>query len=316
MESSKKIDNDSITSSQNEEKDNSQSKINWSHLSDIESLISEYKQTKKIRCMVFDTETTGLNSKKDHIIELAGVEMENFKLTGRNFHIYIKPRVYLPKQVTEVNHITHDYFKKFCEFYYLDTKIQLEKFLEFIGNDCYLIAHNAPFDFRFLNNELKYWGLKQIPPEKFRCTLRMMKKYYIENGIKAENHKLITCCNYFGIPISENDGSFHNALFDTLMTSKLFVHLFQVYNGENQAVGNKKQNEKYYKEKNNYEDKIKDNLKNNNNDVEKNVQENQIKEGNNDYTNEKDLENFGKLNGVNINLLIKQIDNLKIKDDK
>ena len=54
-------------------------KIDWNFLSDIGSLISCLNSGKKVRCIVFDTETTGVNYKKDHILELAAVELENFK---------------------------------------------------------------------------------------------------------------------------------------------------------------------------------------------------------------------------------------------
>ena len=40
-----------------------------------------------------------------------------------------------------------------------------------------LIAHNATFDYHFLNSELKYWELPEIPKERFRCTNEIAKKY-------------------------------------------------------------------------------------------------------------------------------------------
>ena len=64
-------------------------KKNWIFLNDIDSLISQLNSEKKLRCIVFDTETTGINYKKDHILELAAVEVENFKLTGKiNAYLY------------------------------------------------------------------------------------------------------------------------------------------------------------------------------------------------------------------------------------
>ncbi len=96
-----------------EEGSNVKSKLDWSHLNDLESLISEMNKGKKVRCVVFDTETSGINYKKDHILELAAVEVENFKLTSRIMHIYIKPRVFVPKNVQEINHIKYDDYQKF-----------------------------------------------------------------------------------------------------------------------------------------------------------------------------------------------------------
>ena len=154
-----------ITQSQIQEENSSlpKQKIDWSFLSDIESLISQKNKGKKVRCIVFDTETTGLNHKKDHILELGAVEVEDFKLTSRMIHIYIKPRVFVPSNVQEINHIKYDDYQNILEYYNQDTKFQLQHLLYFIGNDSYLIAHNATFDYYFLIDELNFWKLPEIP---------------------------------------------------------------------------------------------------------------------------------------------------------
>ena len=83
------------------------------------------------------------------------------------------------------------------------------------------------------------------------------KKIFKSKGIKTSNHKLNTLCNYFKILVNPNEGSFHNGLFDAIMTSKLFICLYKNYfyiNGDD--IPQK------YKEKNNKEQK--------NNIIEKN----------------------------------------------
>ena len=95
------------------------------------------------------------------------------------------------------------------------------------------MAHNAPFDYYFLNSELKYWGLPEIPNDRFRCTLRMVKKLFKNKGMPSPNFKLFTFCEYFKILVNNNEGSYHNALFDTIMTSKLLVHLYKQYSNIN-----------------------------------------------------------------------------------
>ena len=212
----------------NAEENNLKSNIDWSKLNDIETLISQKNNGKKVRCIVFDTETTGVNHKKDHILELACVEVVDFGLTGRTFHIYIKPRVFIPKKVQELNHINYDDYKKYWENYNLDTKTQLQNFLDFVGEDSYLVAHNATFDYYFINSELKYWGLPELSSDRFRCTLRMTKKLFKSEGIESPNFKLITLCDYFKILVND-EGSYHNGLFDTTMTSKLLIHLYKKF---------------------------------------------------------------------------------------
>ena len=248
-------------------------KKDWSFLNDIESLISQLNSGKKVRCIVFDTETTGVNYKKDHILELAAVELENFKLTSKMMHLYIKPRVFVPKNVQELNHIKYDDYKNFWEYYNQDTKSQLENLLNFIGNDSYIFAHNTTFDYYFLMNELKYWGLPEIPKERFRCTLRIVKKLFKSKGIETPNHKLNTVCEYFKILVNPNEGSFHNGLFDTLMTSKLLIHLYKTYANINDYIVPYKYQKKMSKEekkdivdkisKINLDDKNENNIKDN-----------------------------------------------------
>ena len=274
-----------ITQSQIQEENSSLSKqkIDWSFLSDIESLISQKNKGKKVRCIVFDTETTGLNHKKDHILELGAVEVEDFKLTSRMIHIYIKPRVFVPSNVQEINHIKYDDYKNYWEYYNQDTKSQLQHFLNLIGEDAYIIAHNATFDYYFLMSELKYWGLPELPRERFRCTLRMVKKLFKSKNIEIANHKLITLCEYFNILVNPNEGSFHNGLFDTIMTSKLLIHLYKNFANINDYVIPSKQKKNEKEKKDNIEEinikinnmNINDKIKANNEIKNKEINNNQ-----------------------------------------
>ena len=291
-----------ITQSQIQEENSSlpKQKIDWSFLSDIESLISQKNKGKKVRCIVFDTETTGLNHKKDHILELGAVEVEDFKLTSRMIHIYIKPRVFVPSNVQEINHIKYDDYKNYWEYYNQDTKSQLQNFLNLIGDDAYIIAHNATFDYYFLMSELKYWGLPELPRERFRCTLRMVKKLFKSKNIEVENHKLKTLCEYFNILVNPNEGNFHNGLFDTIMTSKLLIHLYKNFANINDYVIPSKQKKNEKEKKDNIEEinikvnnmninyKIKSNnviINNENNDNSKNKNEIKNKENNTNQNN-------------------------------
>ena len=230
-------------------------KENWDFLSDIESLISQLNSEKKVS-IVYDTETTGLNHKKGHILELAAVEVENFKLTGKIMHIYIKPRVFVPKNIKELNHIKYDDYQKFWEHYNQDTKSQLQNFLHFIGNDSYLIAHNATFDYYFLMDELKYWKLPEIPKERFRCTLRIAKIILKLKGKKIPSLKLHDACDCFGVLVNRNEGSFHNGLFDATMTFKLFIRLNKNYININDNDAFQKYQKKNNEEKNDIIEKI------------------------------------------------------------
>ena len=203
-------------------------KKDWNFLSDIESLL-KLNLEKKLRCIVFDTETTGIYHTKDHILELAAIEIVNFELTGQIMHIYIEPRVNISKSAQEINNIKYDDYQNFWKYYNQDTKSQLQNLLNFLGDDSYLIAHNATFDYYFLMDELIYWELPKISKERFRCTLRIAKKIFKSKGIEISNYKLETLCNYFKILVDPNKDKFHNGFFDAIMTSKLFINLYKNY---------------------------------------------------------------------------------------
>ena len=152
-------------------------KKDWNFLSDIESLL-KLNLEKKLRCIVFDTETTGIYHTKDHILELTAIEIVNFELTGQIMHIYIEPRVNISKSAQEINNIKYDDYQNFWKYYNQYTKSQLQNLLNFLGDDSYLIAHNATFDYYFLMDELNHWGLPEISKKRFRCTLRITKKIF------------------------------------------------------------------------------------------------------------------------------------------
>jgi DNA polymerase III epsilon subunit family exonuclease len=200
-------------------------KINWEHSKQLPDINN--------RIIVFDTETSGLSHFHDQILELAAVEILNGKISGKQFHIFLKPIKPIRKEVTDINHIKTDDFENYFEEYFLEEKNLIQSFLDFIGNDSIIFAHNMTFDFYFLNDELEKLGFQKLPPERFRCSMKVfgeiMKKNFPELKVKK---KLIDCCNYFNIKPYSLDGLFHNGLFDTIMTAKLICKLYEFQEGK------------------------------------------------------------------------------------
>jgi DNA polymerase-3 subunit epsilon len=248
-------------------------KVDWSFLKIL--------PPKNSHIIVFDTETTGLNYKTDHILELAAIEIENGKLTGKQFHIFIEPRKKIPQNVIEINKINQNDFSEYDKNYYHETKDLLKVFLNFIGENSYLYAHNATFDYYFLKNELEYFGLKCIERERFRCSMRFIKELKKEIGIKDFSCKLNLCCKYFDIKSKSENENFHNALFDTLMTAKLVCRLFEFNEGKfskEKLINNIKNVQKLDDEniknnqiKNNKENKNYNNINNDDNNIPKKI---------------------------------------------
>ena len=177
------------------------------------------------RYIVLDTETSGL-SEQCQIIELGAHEIINGKLTGSQFHIYIRPRIQMSKENINIHKISNSFYDDFISDFYESDKQSLINFYKFIGNSI-IFAHNAPFDMNAINNELNFWGLNEIPLKRFRCSMRIFMDVIGKIDIKYDNRftSLFNCCEYFNIKSEENN--FHNALFDSFMTAKMITKIYE-----------------------------------------------------------------------------------------
>ena len=203
-------------------KSNSQNEI------DYESTIYKYLYKlppKGGRYIVLDTETTGLGDSAQ-VVELGAHEIINGKLTGNQFHIYIRPRVQMDKNVISIHKITNSFYDEYYSDVYESDKQNLLNFSKFVGNSL-IFAHNAPFDMGVLNTELKYWGLNEIPTKRYRCSMRIFMDIIGKIDIKYSNTftSLTNCCEYFNLKSSNTN--FHNALFDSFMTSRMICKIYE-----------------------------------------------------------------------------------------
>ena len=186
-------------------------------------IFSEFPNIKG-RYIAFDTETTGLNYTKDHIISIAGIEIINGKLTGNQFHAYLQPRIYITEDAIKVHKLNNNFYKDYFKDTYESDLQVMKNFRNFIG-DSLIFAHNASFDYHFLYKDFKFFGIPVIDKSRFRCSMRMFKKVFSETDttLKAKN-KLPFCCKYVGIKVMSDD--FHSAIFDAYMCSKLVIFMF------------------------------------------------------------------------------------------
>ena len=165
------------------------------------------------RSVVFDTETTGLDPLAgDRVIEVACVELSRDLPTGKTFHVLIDPEREVPEDSTRVHGMTRaDLLGKprFAEI--------ADELLAFLA-DSPLIAHNAPFDFGFLNAEFDRIGRPPLAHARMIDTLALAKTRYpgLPNSLDA-------LCRRFGIDLSERTS--HNALLDCRLLSDVYVEL-------------------------------------------------------------------------------------------
>jgi DNA polymerase-3 subunit epsilon len=166
-----------------------------------------------IRSVLFDTETTGLDPLNgDRVIEVAALELINDLPTGKHFHALIDPQRDIPAEATRVHGMTSaDLVGKPL---FADVAPGLA---EFFG-DSKLIAHNAAFDFSFLDME---FGRARLPPlgrERMIDTLVLAKTRFpgMPNSLDA-------LCRRFNIDLSARTS--HNALLDCKLLAEVYVEL-------------------------------------------------------------------------------------------
>ena len=166
-----------------------------------------------MREIVLDTETTGFDPEQgDRIVEIGGVELLNHVATGRTYHQYINPERDMPQEAFEVHGLSIDFLKDKPVF----AKIGQE-FLDFVG-DAKLVIHNAAFDMKFLNAELKWMGVPQLPWEQALDTLAIARKRF--PGSPAS---LDALCRRFGIDNSSR--TLHGALLDSEILADVYLEL-------------------------------------------------------------------------------------------
>ena len=178
------------------------------------------------RYIVLDTETTGLNH-DDHVVELGAHEIINGKLTGAQFHIYIRPRMKMCEEVIKIHGITNDFYDEYYKDIYESDKQNLLNFIKWVGNSL-IFAHNASFDLNAINIELKNFDIPEFPVKRFRCSMKLFKD--VVGTINPEFYDkyvcLEKCCEYFNLKATNN--YYHNALFDAFMTARMVCKVYEI----------------------------------------------------------------------------------------
>lgn len=158
--------------------------------------------------IILDFETTGLSPDKgDRAIEIGAVKIENGVVIER-FQELMYPGRPISYFIEDYTGITNQMLGKAAPCHEV-----MHRFADFIQGQN-LVAHNASFDKRFLDSELK--RISSGYTGQFACSLLLSRRLYQA----APNHQLGTLINYKGIV---SKGSFHRALFDAEMTAKLWL---------------------------------------------------------------------------------------------
>jgi DNA polymerase III subunit epsilon len=166
-----------------------------------------------MREIIFDTETTGLDPKSgDRLVELGCVEMVNRVTTGQTFHAYFNPERSMPAAAEAVHGLSEAFLAdkpKFAE--------RADEFLAFIG-DSPLVAHNAGFDFGFINAELQMCGRQPVSLDRMIDTVALARVRH-----PGAKNSLDALCTRYGIDRSHRTK--HGALLDAELLAQVYVEL-------------------------------------------------------------------------------------------
>ncbi|MBD62643.1 MAG: DNA polymerase III subunit epsilon [Gammaproteobacteria bacterium] len=170
----------------------------------------------KMKLIVLDTETTGLEVDQGHrIVEVGAVALADRQRTDLHFHSYINPQRSIDEEAEKVHGLSLERLSDEPEFSEI-----AESFLEFVEGNI-LVIHNAPFDLGFLNSELKRASSKYPTLEEIcdiEDTLLMAR-----NKFPGQRNSLDALANRFDI--SGYDRSFHGALLDANILADVYIHL-------------------------------------------------------------------------------------------
>jgi DNA polymerase-3 subunit epsilon len=166
-----------------------------------------------MREIIFDTETTGLDPKSgDRLVEIGCIEMVNRVATSNTFHAYFNPDRDMPAAAEAVHGLSITFLSDKPRFHERAAEL-----IEFLG-DSKLVAHNAGFDFGFVNSELEMCGMEPLSRERMIDTVALARVRH--PGAKLS---LDALCTRYGIDRSHR--TLHGALLDAELLAQVYVEL-------------------------------------------------------------------------------------------
>ena len=166
-----------------------------------------------MREIVLDTETTGLDPFDGHrIVEIGALELHNHLPTGQTYHQYINPERDMPSEAFAVHGLSEQFLSEKPVFANI-----VDDFLKFV-NGAPMIIHNASFDMKFINAELKWAGKPALPPEQAVDSLALARKKH-----PMGPNSLDALCKRYNIDNAMRD--LHGALLDSELLAQVYLEL-------------------------------------------------------------------------------------------
>ncbi|GLX80081.1 DNA polymerase III subunit epsilon [Thalassotalea insulae] len=191
------------------------------------------KNNKEQRLIILDTETTGINPREGHrIVEIGCVEMINRQLTGRNYHVYIKPmqngmQMVMEQEVIDVHGLTDDFLRDKPKFEEI-----AQEFIDFIKG-AELVIHNAKFDVGFMDHEFMLANMG-LPKTEDICTVTDTLK--VSKDEFGSPKTLDYLARFYKVD-KLIDRTYHGALIDAQLLAFVYVEMTRKQAALNLMVG-------------------------------------------------------------------------------
>jgi DNA polymerase-3 subunit epsilon len=198
-----------------------------------------------LKQIILDTETTGLDPKSGHrVIEIGCIELINRKFTGEQFHVYLNPDRDSEEGALKVHGLTTEFLSdkpRFNEVY--------DDFIKFIDKS-ELLIHNAEFDVKFLDHEIKLLS-KKLPSisncvSKITDTLQIAREKH-----PGQRNSLDALVKRY--EIGGYDRELHGALLDSQILGDVYLSMtggqsalnFSDTNDENSSIADQGNNKEH-----------------------------------------------------------------------
>ena len=170
-----------------------------------------------LRQIILDTETTGLDPKSGHrVIEIGCIELINRKFTGEQFHVYLNPDRDSDEAALEVHGLTTEFLSDKPRF-----KDIYKDFLDFIDQS-ELLIHNAEFDVKFLDHEIKL--LSKELPKIAECVFKITDTLQIaREKHPGQRNSLDALVKRY--EVSGYDRELHGALLDSQILGDVYLSM-------------------------------------------------------------------------------------------
>lgn len=167
-----------------------------------------------MREIVFDTETTGFDPTQGHrVVELGCVELVNGIESGRTLQIYFNPERDMPPEAFRIHGLSEQFLS--AQKLFAD---HIDEICEFLGDDARLIAHNAGFDFTFLDAEFARCGRPPLSRDRMVDTAALARRRH-----PGAKHTLDALCTRYGVDRSHRDK--HGALLDAELLAQVYIEM-------------------------------------------------------------------------------------------